>query len=383
MSESAESSMRKLSSDDPIFDDIRPCRDDEVKTELAKICSDKSVLDGILRFRYPILSKWCGLVLRPLVRRYIKNYCDKINSIADFQDKVAAYMRHMIDATTDGVTFKGFDKLDPKRGYLFISNHRDISLDPAFIDLALHDAGFDTVRIAIGDNLLKTEAASSLMRLNKSFIVKRSISAPREKLKAMTHLSSYIGSSLSEGHSIWIAEREGRAKDGDDRVEEAVLKMISLYGRSLKQDFSTYMSSLNIVPVSITYEYDPADLSKARELKERDENNGQYQKGELEDIESIIGGIKGYKGRVSVVAGDPITSGFSSPQELAQLIDSFIWQNYELYPSIMIASGKDSTVKTEDKDKFMARINAYPEELRSRVLAMYAKPYENRNSLNN
>ena len=221
------------------------------------------------------------------------------------------------------------------------------------------------------------------MRLNKSFIVKRSISAPREKLKAMTHLSSYIGSSLSEGHSIWIAERAGRAKDGDDRVEEAVLKMISLYGRSLKQDFSTYMSSLNIVPVSITYEYDPADLSKARELKERDENNGQYQKGELEDIESIIGGIKGYKGRVSVVAGDPITSGFSSPQELAQLIDSFIWQNYELYPSIMIASGKDSTVKTEDKDKFMARINAYPEELRSRVLAMYAKPYENRNSLNN
>ena len=135
MSESAESSMRKLSSDDPIFDDIRPCRDDEIKTELAKICSDKSVLDGILRFRYPILSKWCGLVLRPFVRRYIKNYCDKINNIADFQDKVAAYMRHMIDATTDGVTFKGFDKLDPKRGYLFISNHRDISLDPAVIDL--------------------------------------------------------------------------------------------------------------------------------------------------------------------------------------------------------------------------------------------------------
>ena len=367
----------KPSTNDAIFDDIRPCREDEVKTELNKIYSDTALIDGIVRFRFPILSKYFGFVLRPIVKRHLKSYCDKIDSIHSFQSKVAAYMNHMIATTTDGVTFKGFDRLDPKKGYLFISNHRDISLDPAFIDLALHKANFETVRIAIGDNLLKIQAATSLMRLNKSFIVKRSISAPREKLKEMMKLSSYIGLSLQEGHSIWIAEREGRAKDGDDRADETVLKMISLYGKSLDQDFAEYMRSLNIVPVSISYEFDPADLAKARELKERAENNGQYKKREFEDIESIVGGIKGYKGRVSIVAGEPIKGGFKTPEELASLIDSFIWSSYKFYPSTLIAAGKDDEVSPEDKDKFMSRINAYPQEFHSRILDMYAKPYLN------
>ena len=286
-------------------------------------------------------------------------------------------MKKVVDSTTDGVELVGFDKLDKNKGYLFISNHRDISLDPAFIDLALFLSGQNTVRIAIGDNLLRMPAATSLMRLNRSFIVRRSIEAPREKLKALTHLSNYIGLSIEEAISIWIAQREGRAKDGNDKTEDAVLKMISLYGRQKKQDFKEYMSSLNIVPVSITYEYDPNDLAKAKELYEK-EKNGEYKKDEFEDIDTITRGIRGYKGHVKLVAGEPISGGFENAEELSAMIDKFIWNNYELYPSAKISAGVTDGVSVADREKFESRMSSYPEYLRDRIKAMYAAPYYNK-----
>ncbi len=369
--------IKKITSNDPIFDDIRPCRDDEVQSELNKIISDDLVINSILRFRYPIFSKKFSFLLKPFVKMYLKNKISKFTSIRQFQEMVASFMKKVVDSTTDGVELVGFDKLDKNKGYLFISNHRDISLDPAFIDLALFLSGQDTVRIAIGDNLLRLPAATSLMRLNRSFIVRRSIEAPREKLKALTHLSNYIGLSIEEGKSIWIAQREGRAKDGNDKTEDAVLKMISLYGRQKKQDFKEYMGSLNIVPVSITYEYDPNDLAKAKELYEK-EKNGEYKKNEFEDIDTITRGIRGYKGHVKLVAGDPISGGFESAEELSAMIDKFIWNNYELYPSALISAGVSEGVSKEDKDKFETRLNSYPEYLRDRIKAMYAAPYYNK-----
>lgn len=378
-----------LSSEDAIFDDIRPCRDDEAPQELAKIAQDESLVTGIVRLRYPKLCKWLGPVLRLFVRRYIHKQLAHIHTIQDFQLQVAKAVESMVNETTDGLTFRGFDELDSTKSYLFISNHRDISLDPAFIDFALHLKTQRTLRIAIGNNLLKMPAATALMRLNKSFIVKRSVASPRERLKEVIHLSQYMGLSLKEGHCIWIAQREGRAKDGDDRTEEAVLKMISMYGRSLKEDFATYMSKLNIVPVSITYEFDPGDLDKARELEAKARNNGVYHKGELEDIKSIVKGIKGYKGRVTIVAGKPITSGFSTPEELAQLIDDFIYQHYELFPSVLIAAHELGLAPDEvmqditeaEKQKFLERVHAYPAELQERVLKMYAFPYLNQQAV--
>lgn len=364
------------SSEDSIFDDIRPCNDSEVKSELQKVADDKQLIEGILKFKFPILSRIFPKILYSIVHKRILNKCKSIKDISDFQNQVASFMSHMIETTTDGVSFVGFDKLDPKKGYLFISNHRDISLDPAFVDFALHKHGFDTVRIAIGDNLLKMPAATSLMRLNKSFIVKRSISSPRDKLKALTHLSAYIGLSLKEGHSIWIAQREGRAKDGDDKTDVAVLKMFHMYGRVLKQDFKEYIKSLNIVPVSISYEYDPADLAKANEIYEK-QKHGVYNKGQFEDIKSIVNGIKGYKGRVNICAGNPIYDGFETPEQLAEIIDNFIWSHYKLYPSTLIAANADKDVSANDKAVFLKRIKAYPIHLRKRVLSMYAKAYEN------
>lgn len=369
--------INKITSNDPVFDDIRPCRDDEVQSELNKIISDEMVINSILRFRYPIFSKKFGFLLKPFVKAYLKNKVSKITSIRQFQEMVSSFMKKVVDSTTDGVELVGFDKLEKNKGYLFISNHRDISLDPAFIDLALFLSGRDTVRIAIGDNLLRLPAATSLMRLNRSFIVRRSIEAPREKLKALTHLSNYIGLSIEEGISIWIAQREGRAKDGNDKTEDAVLKMISLYGRQKKQDFKEYMSSLNIVPVSITYEYDPNDLAKAKELYEK-EKNGEYKKDEFEDIDTITRGIRGYKGHVKLVAGEPITGGFETAEELSALIDKFVWNNYELYPTALISAGVTDGISDSDKEKFESRIASYPEHLRDRIKAMYAAPFYNK-----
>ena len=350
-----------MSSEDAIFDDIRPCRDDEAPQELAKIAQDESLITGIVRLRFPTLSKYLGPVLRFFVRRYIHKQLAQIKTIQDFQMLVAKAMERMIANTTDGLTYRGFDNLDPNKSYLFISNHRDISLDPAFIDFALHTKSHRTLRIAIGDNLLRMPAATALMRLNKSFIVKRAVASPRERLREVTHLSQYMGLSLKEGHCIWIAQREGRAKNGDDRTEESVLKMIYMYGRSQKEDFASYMSKLNIVPVSINYEFDP----------------------------SIVKGIKGYKGHVTIVAGQPITEGFSTPEELAQLIDDFIYQHYELFPSVLVAahelglaSDEDvADITAEEKQKFLERIHAYPQQLHERILKMYAYPYLNQKAV--
>lgn len=373
------------SSEDAIFDDIRPCRDDEAHQELAIIANDESLVNGIVKLRYPKLSKFIGPLLKIKVRSYIKHAVEQIHSIEQFQLQVAGAVTKMMNNTTDGVTFKGFENLDPNKGYLFISNHRDISLDPCFIDFAYHQYHNKTVRIAIGDNLLKMPAATALMRLNKSFIVKRSVTLPRERLREVNHLSHYIGLSLKEGHSIWIAQREGRAKDGNDCTEEAVLKMLNMFGRKQGLSFAQYMSSLNIVPVSITYEFDPGDVAKANELEERARNNGKYQKSEFEDIKSIIKGINDYKGRVCIVAGQPIEGGFDNPSELAALIDKFIYLNYEFYPSVLLAAHKLSlasdeeiaNISAEDKDKFAKRLSEYPEHLHQRILQMYAYPYIN------
>ncbi|MCR5084095.1 MAG: 1-acyl-sn-glycerol-3-phosphate acyltransferase, partial [Succinivibrionaceae bacterium] len=146
---SSLSGFNPTSSDDPVFDDIRPCRDQEVQGELRKIFSNKKVLDGILRFWHPwLLSSGLGPLLRPLVKVYLNKKYGRFSTIEEFQLVVADFMRHVMRCTTDGVTFKGFSDLDPGKAYLFISNHRDISLDPAFIDMALYDSHLETVRIA-------------------------------------------------------------------------------------------------------------------------------------------------------------------------------------------------------------------------------------------
>ena len=175
-------------------------------------------------------------------------------------------MRKMIDTTVSGLSVSGLDQLSPDQSYVFVSNHRDIAMDPALVNWVLHLNQHQTLRVAIGDNLLTKPYVSDLMRLNKSFIVNRSATAPREKLKAAKHLSSYIHHSITEDRqNIWIAQREGRAKDGLDRTNSAVIGMLGL-SKAKPVPLADHIKTLNIVPVSISYEYDPCDEAKAKEL---------------------------------------------------------------------------------------------------------------------
>ena len=369
--------MTQSQHDADLFAEIRPYHDDEVPAALARLMADEELLAAIAHFRFPSLSRWLGWLLKPLIRSALKRRWAKVRTVRDVQMEVAHFMESMIASTTDGVTYSGLEQLDSQKGYLFISNHRDIAMDPAFVNWGLYKCGLETVRIAIGDNLLRKPCATELMRLNKSFIVKRSVKGPREMMKAFNELSAYIAHSLGDGHSIWIAQKEGRAKDGDDKTDPAILKMFYMAGKQQKRSFAEYMQSLNIVPVAISYEFDPGDEAKARELVERAQS-GSYEKGEFEDIDSIVAGIVGGKGRVHVSLGKPLSGDYESPEELAQAIDQAIHSQYRLFPSNLLAAGQADGVTADERQRFEARLALMPSELRDTVRAMYAKPVENR-----
>ncbi len=369
--------MTQSQHDADLFAEIRPYHDDEVPAALARLMADEELLAAIAHFRFPSLSRWLGWLLKPLIRSALQRRWAKVRTVRDVQMEVAHFMESMIASTTEGVTYSGLEQLDSQKGYLFISNHRDIAMDPAFVNWGLYKCGLETVRIAIGDNLLRKPCATELMRLNKSFIVKRSVKGPREMMKAFNELSAYIAHSLGDGHSIWIAQKEGRAKDGDDKTDPAILKMFYMAGKQQKRGFAEYMQSLNIVPVAISYEFDPGDEAKARELVERAQS-GSYEKGEFEDIDSIVAGIVGFKGRVHVSLGKPLSGDYDSPEELALAIDQAIHSQYRLFPSNLLAAGQADGVTAEERQRFEARLALMPSELRETVRAMYAKPVENR-----
>ncbi len=358
-----------------IYKDIRPYNDSEVQGALQRLIQDDEFITAIIHYRFSKLPRVIARLLKPILKAILTRRWSKIESVEDVQRHIASYMAQAISGSSEGVSSSGLSKLDPKQSYLFVSNHRDIAMDPAVVNWCLHSAGYNTTRIAIGDNLLKKPCATELMRLNKSFIVKRAIKAPRELMKAVTQLSGYIQYSLKEENtSIWIAQKEGRAKDGDDRTDPAILKMFHMQGRKEKLGFSEYMRSLNIVPVSISYENDPCDYAKANELVAK-EQNGHYQKSEFEDIDSIVKGIVGEKRRIHVAFGDVVTESYETPEQLALEIDRQIYENYQLFPVNYIAADKnhDSVTKIE-RDKFDLKLGAIDQAVAAVIKSMYAMP---------
>ncbi|HSH48697.1 MAG TPA: 1-acyl-sn-glycerol-3-phosphate acyltransferase, partial [Halomonas sp.] len=318
------------------------------------------------------------------VRREVRG----VDSVKGFQTRIAGYMQRMIRTTTDDFQVEGLDALGPIKAdtaYLFIGNHRDISLDPAFVNYALYLAGRDTVRIAIGDNLLKKPYVTDLMRLNKSFIVPRSSRGKRAMLAAYQTLSAYIRHSITvDNHSIWMAQREGRAKDGIDRTDPAIIKMITMARRRENRDFSIgeAIAELRLVPVSISYEYDPCDVQKAREL-DAVQRSGDYQKQDFEDIQSIVAGITGHKGRVMLRFGTPLDARHDSAEAAAAEIDRQVLQGYQLFPSHYLALEAlgdapelvdARNITAADRARFQARLDAVPASLRPQWLAQYANP---------
>ena len=367
------------------FADIRPYRDDEVPAVLSRLLHNPEFLSAIARLRVGPAARLIPAMWRPLVRLFLSRQLAGVTDVHSMQMVIKVYLEKMIEDTTGGFSVSGLEQLDASRAYLFMSNHRDIAMDPAFTNYALHAGSHETVRIAIGDNLLTKPWVSDLMRLNKSFIVKRSVSGPRELLAASRQLSKYIRHSLQEENApIWIAQREGRAKNGIDRTEPAVIKMLSMSRDKSSETFGEHIAGLGIVPVAISYELDPCDALKARELHQV-ESEGSYQKGEQEDVASIGQGISGHKGRVHVSFGTPLGDDFDSADDVASEVDRQIVREYCLHPTNIYAweirnnraaEELPDTLYTEagitDRQDFEARIDALPLAHRDYALDIYA-----------
>lgn len=368
------------------FAAIRPFNDEEVRPVIERLLHSRDFLGAMARLRLGEAARYFSWITLPAARWYLARRLRGINSVHDLQMFIKGYMERMIEDTTAGFSVSGLESLDPDTAYLFISNHRDIAMDPAFTNYALHRAGHDTLRIAIGDNLLTEPWVADLMRLNKSFIVQRSASGPRELLAASKLLSQYIRHSIQEENvPVWIAQREGRAKDGIDRTETGVIKMLSLSRDKATEEFDAHVQSLRIVPVSISYELDPCDALKAHELYMRKET-GAYEKAAQEDVASIGRGISGHKGCVHVHFGEPLAAGLADAAAVARAIDEQVLRGYRLHRSNLLAHqrlhGERALPELSISEgscsarAFHARIDAIPEAERPYALAAYANALE-------
>lgn len=372
-----------------IYDDIRPFDPEELPAAFERLLSDAQ-FQQVLGYLYP------GV---PLEAVKTKMMACKTN--LEFQLAFCyGFLKGLMAKAS-----KGFDMnveaVDVTKRYTFVSNHRDIVLDSALLDVLLYDAGFNTTcEIAIGDNLLSLPWVKDLVRLNKSFIVQRSLS-PREFLMASKKMAEYMHYVVGEKNdNIWIAQREGRAKDSNDRTQPSILKMMAMGGEGSPVD---RLRQLHIVPLAISYEYDPCDFLKAAEFQLRRDVPG-WKKTALDDVNSMRTGIMGYKGGVHYHCA-PCIDGFLdnlSPDipktkvfdVIAEHIDKEIFKNYRLYPSNYIAldmlEGNEAHAgryTADDKAAFekylqgqIARIDIPNKDeafLRERMLTMYANPARN------
>ncbi len=318
------------------FDAIRPYSDEETGPAIQRLVNDREFLDMVGRFKSPTLERWAPAVLRFFIRRWLISNFGHFTRVDDLQARLSTYVGELIEGTTTRVTTSGLENLDKHSAHLFISNHRDIVFDPMVVNFLLFRNGFYTTRIAIGDNLLQNRVFAEMMRLNKSFVVRRNMTSPREMRDAYMTLSAFINHSIDTNQSIWIAQREGRAKDGLDYTDPAIIKMFYMSRKKSGLSFGEAMNRLHIVPVSISYEYDPCDVDKAKELETR-ARTGSYIKTEGEDSEQIVKGLTGFKGHVHVHFSAPIVDAPENPRELASRIDHEMHANYHLHASNLVA----------------------------------------------
>lgn len=374
------------------FEEIRPYNDNEFKNALHSLLDEKAFMTYINKF-FPSLSK-----------EDIVKTIDKFNDINEFQ---LAFMfpalKQIINSKCESLTFSGIENITTPS--LLMSNHRDIVIDPSFICMSLVSNGFKTCEIAIGDNLLSKEWIRKLVRVNKSFIVRRGLPV-KEQPRAFMQLSSYIRHVLTEKkQSVWIAQREGRAKDSNDRTQESIIKMFALSGSG---SFIDNLKSLNISPVTFSYEYDPCDYLKAKEFQQK-RDIADFKKSKDDDIISMQTGIMGYKGNVHIHFSpsinnelDNIASITSNKKEQAaavcKLCDKMIFKGYRIYNinrvayDILMNTNRYSDKYTQEeyiacKEYFNTQLNKIELEnkdedfLYRKILEMYANPLINQLSV--
>ncbi len=368
------------------FDSIRPFYDSEVNEALALILHHP-MMKAMMSFTFPDKdpSFWEQKLL-------------DTHSIRDFQAKILYHsIQRILEKSSDGLTTSGFEKLHKNTSYLYISNHRDIILDTSLLNVTLLDHGLIMTASAIGDNLVQKKFTHILSKLNRNFLIQRNLS-PRELLQSSKLVSEYIYKLITtENRSVWIAQREGRTKDGNDTTQQGVLKMLGM--ASNEESLTDYFKKLRIVPVSISYEYDPTDALKIPRLV-AEANQETYIKEKNEDFKNLISGIIGQKKRIHIHIGDVLDSELDfigtqiegtnkQIQALAQTIDASIISGYKLWPTNYIAydilhnTDEYAAFYTErEKQLFVRRLDikideTNPIELEG-FLAMYANPVINK-----
>ncbi len=312
----------------------------------------------------------------------IMDNISKVRNYDDFQHNVTAgvLVPTIVKRTMTEFTVSGIEKIDPDKGYLFISNHRDIILDCALLDYALLTNGKPLCEMAFGDNLIINQFTEDLFRLNGGIVIRRELPM-REKYIESIKVSEYFHALLTEEHkSIWIAQKSGRSKDGIDMTQSAIIKMLFLSQRSQKRSIREIVNELNIVPISISYEFDPNDINKGREEVMRKSHDGDYAKKKYEDLISMAKGMKCQKGRVHLAIGDPIRDA-DSAEDAAVMIDRQIHLSYRLWDTNLFAydylENTDrfaDEYKDFDKDSFLTRFQHLNDDVRLFVLNSYANP---------
>ena len=365
------------SPEDP-FAEIRPYSNLEAPAVMERLTQDAELAETVALWRFPRLHAVLPGLATFAGSIWLKVAARRLATVEDLQNLIAPNLSRMIKRTSR-FSVTGIDGLDLSPARVYLSNHRDIVMDPAYANYALHRAGATTLAIAIGDNLLSKPWVADLMRLNKSFVVKRSVSGPWALLAATKLLSQYIRDSVNTGRDpIWIAHREGRAKDGRDLTEPAVIKMLTL-SRERGEAAEAVLSDLNIVPLVIAYEVDPCDALKAAELAAGE----GYVKAEFEDVSSIARGITGEKGCVHLHFGEPLPADLSV-EEVVAALDRQMAQHYRLYQTNRWAwewlHGESVPAEltfhegSVTEQSFRARIENAPSEHRQWLLTMYANP---------
>ena len=362
------------------FDSIRPYHDDEVHQVLIDLSNNRRFLKMLFstgrfnKIRYlPFSRKVLSLVL--------KNRIKNIKSVTQYQDAFEAVVSEVIKNSIKKFSITGIENLDPNKGYLFVANHRDITLDSALLNFTLHQNNFKTTYNAVGNNLLSEKWASDLMRLNKSFIIDRSDKSKRDIYKSLNLASEFIYNTIvNENESIWIAQKQGRSKDGNDYTDPSVIKMIHLNARK-KLSVNDYLNSLNLIPVSISYEKDPNDLLKAKEMYLTDLNQ-KYIKERKEDMESIFLGINGSKGDVHLNIGKATHFDSDSYEECSDQITEAIKQSYQPHSTNYAAAviqgkpinnSKYSPEEINEAIEYLEnRMNLIPEDMRPYFLNQYS-----------
>ncbi|MAY83462.1 MAG: glycerol acyltransferase [Flavobacteriales bacterium] len=369
------------------FDEIRPYRDDEVKEKIRKLLDEEQFAQVV------------SYVNPDTPFEQIKAAMLQMDSIKAFQSNIIVPMvERLVEKTTNGLEFEGLENLEKGKAYLFVSTHRDIVLDSAFMNYILLKQGYETAEIAIGDNLMTIPWVVDLVKLNKTFIVKRNV-AKEDKVEASMQLSGYINETIKNtGESIWIAQRSGRSKDGNDETNPSLIKMFNLGGES--NNALENIEQLNIVPVAISYEYNPCDVLTIPELMTVAKGE-RYEKAPMEDMIHMAKGIEGDKGRVAVSFGRPLNNftdqlqGIKNRNQLlgaiADKIDEEIHLAYHLMPTNYIAwdllndSDKHKENYTaEERTGFqtymesrITEVEGDMDEIRKTFLSMYANPVEN------